>query len=62
MLEQTLLFTGCSSIQFFNSPPFPSTLILDTFGTLALTVQYPSDLCDAMPLPWSPSTSQPALT
>ena len=22
MLEQTLLFTGCSSIQFFNSPPF----------------------------------------
>ena len=23
MLEQALLFTGCSNIQFFNSPPFP---------------------------------------
>ena len=23
MLEQPLLFTGCSSVQFFNSPPIP---------------------------------------
>ena len=23
MLRQPLSFTGCSSIQFFNSPPFP---------------------------------------
>lgn len=42
--------------QAFNSPPFPNT------GTLPLTVQYPSDLRDAMPLYWLPSNSHPNLT
>ena len=28
MLEQPLNFTGCSSIQFFNSPPFPKHIQL----------------------------------
>ena len=39
MLEQPLLFIGCSSIQFLNSPPFLNTVSQNTFGTLPLTVQ-----------------------
>ena len=50
MLEQPLLFTGCSN-----------TVNQDTFGTLPLTVQYLCDLLDAMPHQWSPSTSHPIL-
>ena len=49
MLEQPLLFTGCSSIQFFNSPPFLNTVSQNTFGTLPLTVQYLCDLRDGIP-------------
>ena len=49
MLEQPLLFTGCSSIQIFNSPPFLNTVSQDTFGNLALTVQYLCDLRDGVP-------------
>ena len=59
MLEQPFFFTGCSSIQFFNSPPFSHTISQNTFGTLALTVQYLCDLQDARPCHWSPSTSHP---
>ena len=61
MLEQPLLFTGCSSIQLFKSPPFSSTVSQNTFCTLLLTVQYLSDLQDAMPGHWSPSTSHPTI-
>ena len=43
MLQQPLLFIGCSSIQFFNSQPFSQKYQSDTFGTLPLTVQH---LCD----------------
>ena len=59
MLEQ--LFTGCSSIQFFNSPSFLNTVSQDTFGTQPLTVQYLCDLRDAMPRHCSPNTSHPTL-
>ena len=62
MLEQPLLFTGCSSTQFFNSPPFPNTVSKDSFGTLLLTVQYLYDLRDAMPHHWLPSTYHPTLS
>ena len=46
MLEQSLLFTGCSRIQFFNSP-----------SALHLTVQPLCVLRDFMPRHWSPSAS-----
>ena len=58
MLEQFLLLTNCSSIQFFNSTPFFNTVSQDTFGTLTLTVQYLWDLQDAILCHWSPSTFQ----
>ena len=48
MLEQPLVFTGSSSIQFFNSPTFPNTVIWATFSTLPLTVQQPYDLQSVM--------------
>ena len=57
MLEQSLLFTGFSSIQFLNSPLFLNIVSQNTFGTLPLTVQYLCDLQDVMPLHWSPCTS-----
>ena len=38
MLEQPLLFTGCSSVQSFNSPPIPNMVGQDIFGTPPLTV------------------------
>ena len=56
MLDQLYLFTGCSSIQFFNSPPFPNRVSQGTFGTLPLTMKYLCDLRDAIPRHWSPST------
>ena len=62
MLEQLLVFTGCPSIQFFNSPPFPNTISEVTLGTLPLTVQHPRDLSEAMPHYWSQGTSRPTLT
>ena len=52
MPEQlSFLFTGCSSVQFLNSPPYPNTVSQETFGTLPFTVQY---LCAlyAMPFHW----------
>ena len=71
MLEEPLDFTGCSSIQFFHSPPFPNsppppppppplkTVIEAARGYLPLTVQSLCDLRDAMPRHWSPSASHP---
>ena len=61
MLEQPLLFTSFSSIQFFNIPFFPNTVNQDTFGTLPLLVQYLCDIQDALLQHWSPSTSHPTL-
>ena len=54
-----LLFTGCSSIQVFNSPLLLNTVSRDTFGTLPFTVQYLCDLRGAMPRHWSLSISHP---
>ena len=62
MLEQPLLFTGYSSIQFLNSPPFLNIVSRDTFGTLPFAVQYLCDLQGAMPLHWSPCTSAHVLS
>ena len=36
MLEQLLLSTVFSAMQFFKSPPLPNTLTQATFGTLTL--------------------------
>ena len=47
MLEQPLLSTGSSSIQFFYSPPFRNTVSQATFGTLTLTMQHLCELRDA---------------
>ena len=57
MPEQFFVFTGCSTIQFFNSPPYPNTISKATHDSLQLTVQCLCDLWDAMLLHWSPSTS-----
>ena len=62
MLEQPVLFTGCSRIQFFNARPFPNTVSQDTFGTLPSTLKYLCDLQDTIPLHWSPSAFHPSLT
>ena len=62
MLEQPLVFTGCSSIHFFNSLPFPKTVSQAVLGTLSLTVQHQCDLRDTIPLYCSPITSHPTLT
>ena len=43
-------FLGCSGIQFFDSPHFPSTVGQATFGYLHLTVQHMCDLQGAMPM------------
>ena len=50
MLEQPLLFTGFSYIQFFNSPSFPNTVSQDTFDILPRTVQCLYDLWDTIDL------------
>ena len=49
MLEQALVFTGCSSI-FLSSPLSPNTVSETARGRLPLTVQHLCDLPDAMPL------------
>ena len=54
ILEQPLLFTGCSSIQFFNLPPFPNTVSWTTIGSFLLTVQSLCELQYTMPHHWSP--------
>ena len=58
MLEQPLLFTSCSSIQFFNSPRFPKDSQL---CHLHLNVQPLYHFWDAIPGHWSPSGSHPTL-
>ena len=55
MLEQPLAFSGCSTIQFFNSLPSLNTVSEAARGNLLLTVQHLCDIWDAMPLHWSPS-------
>ena len=57
MLEQTLVFTSCSSIQFFNSLPSLNTVNEAALGSLPLTVQPMCDLMEAKPHHLSPSTS-----
>ena len=57
MLEQPLLFTAYSSIQFFNSLLFPNRVSYATLGSLHITVQTLCDLRDAMPCHWSASAS-----
>ena len=42
-LSNSYIITGCSSIQFFNSPPFSNTVSVVTPGTLPATAQH---LCD----------------
>ena len=59
MLEQPLVFTGCSSIQFFNLPSSPTAVSQGAWCNLPLTVQHLCDLWDAMPLHWSPSAFHP---
>ena len=56
MLEQHLVFTSRSSIQFFNSPPFHSQL-----GHLWYPTTYRA-AWNAMSLHCSPSNSHPTLT
>ena len=47
MLEQHLVFIGCSNIQFLNSLPF-RTVSETTQGTLLLTVYHSCDLQDGI--------------
>ena len=62
ILEQPLVFTGCSSIQFFSLPPFPKTASQVTPGIKPFTVQHLCELWDAMLLHWSPRISLPTFT
>ena len=62
MLEQPLLFTGWSSIQFFNYSLSQTQSIRTPQDTLSLTVHYLCDLQDAMSLHWSRIASHLALT
>ena len=62
ILEQHLLFTGCSRMEFFHSPPFPEHI---QWGHLL----YPTIHCavlvcpwDAMPRHCSPNTPHPILS
>ena len=48
MLEQHFGFTDCPSIQVFNSPPSPNTVIEVAQGSLPVTVQQLYDLQNAM--------------
>ena len=56
MLQQLLLFTGCSSIDFLIhlSPKRVSQI---TLGSLKLTALHLCNVQDTMPLLWSPSVS-----
>ena len=56
MLELPLFFTGCSNIQFSNSPFF-----LEHSQLGHITVQRLCDLRDAILLHWLPSASYPTL-
>ena len=61
MLEQPLIFTGCSNIQFLNSPPYPNTVkknvipfpsLCSTFvtcGTLYHSIGYKALFIQALP-------------
>lgn len=51
-LQYTLVLTGFSSIQFFNSSPFPNIVSETNQGTLPLTFQHLCDLWNAMLLPF----------
>ena len=55
------LFTGCLSIQFFDSPPFSQHSQLGCVW-LPMTAQHMCDLRDAMPHHCSPSASHPTPT
>ena len=46
MLEQLLVFTGCSRIQFFSSPLSLNTDSEAARGSLPLTVQHMCELRD----------------
>ena len=60
MFVQPLVFTGCSTIQFFNSPPTSPNTVCEAAGrSLPLTVQLLCDLRDAMSFHWSLSASHP---
>ena len=39
MLEQPLVFNGCASIRFFNSLPFPNTVIEAAQDSLPHTLE-----------------------
>ena len=55
MLEQPLVFTGCLSFQFFNSPPSPNTVSEAIGGSLLLNLEHLGGLHEVLPLHWSPS-------
>ena len=55
MLEQRLLFTGFSSIQFFNLTFFSNAVSYTKLGSLYLTMQLLCDLRDTLPPHWPPS-------
>ena len=62
MLEQALLFTACSNIQFFNSPPFPKQSQLGhAWYPTPQCVQPLYNFWDAIPGDWSPSGSYSTL-
>ena len=60
MLEQPLVFTGCSSIQIFNSPPSTNTVSEADWGNLPLTEQQLCGFQDAISLHWLPIASRPS--
>ena len=61
MFEQPLLSTGCSSIQFFNTPPFPNTVSQDTMvpyhslNSTCMTYGTPNHATDPQALATQPS-------
>ena len=55
-------FTGCSSIQFYNSPLSPNTVSEAGHGYQPLTLQRLCDLQDITPRHQSPSASHPTLS
>ena len=64
MLEQRLVFTSCSSIQFFNLPPSLNTVSEagslwqpTTHRSLQRIVQHLCELWDSMPYHWTSSVS-----
>ena len=62
MLEQTIVFSGCSSIQFLIYPPFTNTVSEATWDKLSVTVQHLCNLGDPMLPQWSSDFSHSALT